>query len=79
MTSRKEWTDEDVRAEIAEAVRIVAEDREKARYRELHGKYGSGDQPPADDGNGPKPPPAKDEPSKPKKRTLYWGERDEDE
>jgi len=79
---KKEWTDEEVKAEIAAAVKIVNDDREKAEYDRLHGKYGQS--PSGDSGNptgdGPAAPPKKEgegesnvDPSA-KKRGLWWGE-----
>lgn len=70
----KEWTDEEVRAEIAAAVSIVREDRFEKFVRSKIG--------PADPGNGdgpsdPKTPPRgepKDAPTDKKKRSLWWGE-----
>jgi hypothetical protein len=73
----REWTDEEVKAEIAAAVKIVAEDREKATYANLHSKYGD------KEGN-PNSPPKKEEgapPSPenmPKKKSLWWGESAEE-
>jgi hypothetical protein len=78
MTSRKEWTDEEVQAEIAEAVRIVNEDRERATYKSLHERYGKestdppGTPPKKEEGD-PKP-----EGDKKKSRSLYWGEGSDD-
>jgi len=79
MAKGREWTDDEVKAEIAAAVRIVAEDRERAEYTRLHEKYKPDpDTDPA--GNGKTPPPKKDgddgEPPKPK-RGLWWGVSDE--
>ena len=75
----REWTDEEVRAEIAEAVRIVREDQEKATYKSLHEKYGEKAEPPDGKKGGKEPPPPKEdggEPDKPKgKRSLWWGDR----
>ena len=65
----KEWTDEEVSAEIAKAVGIVREDRFEKFVR---GKLGT----PAP-GNGPPAPPAKDEPTgdlKPPRKGLWWGD-----
>ena len=78
---KREWTDEEVQEEIRNAVKIVAEDREKAQYLELHSRFGpKPDDPPADPGK--TPPPAKDTPpkddDKPKRRSLWWGERTEE-
>lgn len=68
----KEWTDDEVEAGIADAVKIVREDREKAEYVRLHGLYGN--QPDPDDkGNNP-PPKKKDDPEPKKSRSLWWGE-----
>jgi len=79
MATKREWTDEEVQAEIAAAVKIVAEDKERAQYLALHERFGAK----PDDSNqdpGKTPPPAKDDPKpddKPKKRSLWWGETDE--
>jgi hypothetical protein len=71
----KEWTDEEVQAEIREAVHIVREDRFEKFVR---GKVG-GATPPA---GGPTPPPGKpgDPPAepKPKRKALWWGDALED-
>lgn len=77
--ARKEWTDEEVQAEIREAVRIVHEDRERQTYQQLHERYGqkpSGSDKPED---GKTPPPAKDDAGEPpkKRRSIYWGETDD--
>lgn len=64
----REWSDDDVRAEIAAAVKIVREDREKAEYQRLHGMYGAPEgQPPV--------PPEKEPPEPVKKRGIWWGEQ----
>lgn len=80
MTNRK-WTDDEVKAEIAAAVKIVNEDRERAAYTSLHAKYG-GSNPTNDDGgnpNRPPAPPAKDPPDddggNAPKQSLWWGDR----
>lgn len=70
----KEWTDEEVRAEIAAAVSIVREDRFEKFVRSKIG--------PADQGNGngpadPKTPPRGEPAANPadkKKKSLWWGE-----
>lgn len=57
----KDWTDEEVRAMIADSVRIVHEDRERTTYKSLHEKYGTKQEPAQE--TEPKegdPPPAKD-------------------
>lgn len=70
------WTDDDVKAEIREAVRIVHEDRQRATYAELHERFGDKPRDPDD----PKPPPK--EPTlddvKPK-RSIWWGETSDDD
>jgi len=70
----KEWTDDDVKAEIADAVRIVREDKFEAFVR---GKLpaqptdpngGNGQSGNAGDGSG-------NNPTAPKgKKSLWWGE-----
>jgi hypothetical protein len=83
MTNRK-WTDDEVKAEIREAVRIVTEDREKATYATLHEKYGNKDAPNPDDskdGDKSKSPPRKEGEPEPdldrskQKRSLFWGDQ----
>lgn len=79
----KKWTDEEVSAEIKEAVRIVNEDRERASYAQLHEKYGksasddSGGSGDSSNGDG-KAPPKKEGEAEPDlakgKRSLWWGE-----
>jgi hypothetical protein len=88
MTSKKEWTDDEIRAEIKDAVRIVAEDREKARYLELHSRYGAKPEEgekteeteETEDDGGTKPPPQKPpkEEGTKKKRSLWWAESDDE-
>lgn len=84
MTAKK-WTDEEVQAEIKNAVRIVTEDRERASYAQLHEKYGkeaSGDPSGSDggsNGDGKTPPKKEGETESDlegsgKKRSLWWGE-----
>lgn len=78
----KEWTDEEVQAEIREAVRIVNEDRERATYKQLHERYGQKDGSKDKPEDGKQPPPPKDdggEPPAKKRRSLWWGDRLEDE
>lgn len=66
----KEWTDEEVSAEIATAVKIVAEDRLfKGLSDKLRGVASSNDP-----GNAPNPPPSGGNPPSPKKKGLFWGE-----
>jgi hypothetical protein len=81
MGTKREWTDEEVRAEIAAAVAIVREDRDREHYKTLHEKYG--ESPSGDGGNppshGPPAPPKKEGEGEPnvdagKKRGLWWGE-----
>jgi hypothetical protein len=77
-------TDE-AKAEIAEAVRIVREDKREARLRAIHEHL----IPPTPESNPPKdgeptPPPTskkdgEDDPPKPKKSGLWWGDSLEDE
>jgi hypothetical protein len=69
----REWTDEEIRALIADSRKIVEEDREKAAYATLHEKYGA--KPDPKDPKDPKgPPPRQDEPppdDKPKRKPLW--------
>jgi hypothetical protein len=75
----KEWTDDEIKAEIKRCHDIVREDRERASYTSLHEKYGK----PAYEGQtevegGPPPrkdPPEKSEPKK--KRSIWFGEIDD--
>jgi hypothetical protein len=63
----KDWTDDEIRAMIADSRRIVEEDREKATYTTLHEKYGVKADPKA-------PPPKQDDPppdDKPKRKPLW--------
>jgi hypothetical protein len=76
----KQWTDEEVRAEIAAAVKIVREDRERAEYTRLHATYGasSGDNGNNQPNNGPPAPPKKEEEGEGEsivaKRSIWWGD-----
>jgi len=71
----KEWTDEEVQAEISAAVAIVREDRFEKFVRDKVGGSGSGDP-----GKGDKtPPPAKEGGNPPPtKRSLWWGDQTND-
>jgi hypothetical protein len=73
----RKWTDEEVQAEIKAAVAIVNEDRERATYQALHGKYGQ-EPPKPGNPNDPTPPPPKpgdpDPEPAPKKKSLWWGD-----
>lgn len=75
----KKWTDEEVQAEIQAAVKIVAEDRERAEYARLHGKYGTeSDNPNGDSGSDDgKTPPKKEGETEPSvetgRKSLWWG------
>ena len=76
----KEWTDEEVQAEIQAAVKIVAEDRERAEYNRLHGVYGPKE---VDAEDGKTPPPKKEdkkttEDAPKKRKSMWWGETDAD-
>jgi hypothetical protein len=73
----KEWTDEEVQAEISAAVAIVREDRFEKFIRARIGEP-SGDGKPTKD---EKTPPAPNDPPKndpPKKRSLWWGDQAND-
>lgn len=71
------------KAEIAEAVRIVREDKQHAMLRDIHTRTSPPSEPeptkdPAKDPEkSPTPPPAKDpvEPPENKKSGLWWGDR----
>lgn len=73
----KEWTDEEVTAEIREAVRIVNEDRERATYAQLHERYGQKPPPEGDPKDGKNTPPPKTDGTEPpkKRRSIWWGDR----
>jgi hypothetical protein len=77
MADKKQWTDAEVQAEIAAAVKIVAEDREKAHYHTLHSKYGGEPPtPPEGDKTPPKkePNPEGESGNGPEKtRSIFWG------
>lgn len=68
----KDWTDDEIKAAIKEAVDIVHEDRERAQYATLHERFG--EKPPEGDGKNP-PPPKKEEeppPDPPATRSIWW-------
>lgn len=70
----KDWTDDEVQKEIADAVAIVREDRFSKWLKET---LGSGGKPPANGPGGNPPPPGPDsDPPKPKK-SLWWGDVEE--
>lgn len=72
----KEWTDEEVQAEIAAAVAIVREDRFEGFVRGLLGKPNDS----SDNGSDPKSPPRGNPvegATNPKKRSLWWGDLSE--
>ena len=80
----KKWTDDEVKAEIREAVKIVNEDRERATYAQLHERYGKKDDDNSSDsgnGDGSKTPPRKegdpesDLDKSEQKRSLFWGDQ----
>lgn len=81
----RDWTDDEIAAEIAKNVKIVAEDRERADYTRLHEKYKqTPENTPPGDGKAPPPPKADGSPGDPPagppkpKRSLWWGEAIED-
>jgi len=68
----KEWTDEEVTAEIQNAVKIVAEDR---LFKGLSAKLQSTANPSGNNpATPPNAPPSGGDPNKPKKKGLFWGE-----
>lgn len=69
----KDPTDDEVRKLIRESVEIVREDRERAHYAELHGKYGQQPEP-AQAGQGD-PPPAAEPKEEPKAEYGLWGRK----
>lgn len=77
---------DEAKAAIADAVKIVREDRAEKFYREMRDHF-KGVQPPTTeppvDPNKPVPPPVKDKPEdkttdKPKKRGLWWNPEDDE-
>lgn len=65
----REWTDEEVKKEIADAVQIVREDRLESFLRKRFTPTNDPDNPP------PTPPPSNgDNPPATKKRGLWWGD-----
>lgn len=75
----KEWTDDEVSAEIAKAVQIVREDRleQFLRTRFKASEENNPPNPPKPDGPTPPPPKSKgDSPEKqpPARKSLWWGE-----
>lgn len=73
----KEWTDEEVKAEIAEAVRIVREDKFEAFVR---GRMGNAPESGGKPGSAPPPTDPKDPGKETSKRgSLWWGQALEDE
>lgn len=75
----KEWTDEEVTAEIQQAIKIFREDhvvKSLGELKSLLAKPGSNDDSASGDDTSGNPPPAKepkDSTVKPKK-SLWWGE-----
>ena len=68
----KEWTDEEVTAEIQNAVKIVAEDR---LFKGLSAKLsGQANTPGNGATNPPNAPASGGNPPTPKKKGLFWGE-----
>jgi hypothetical protein len=71
----KEWSDDEISAEIKRCHDIVREDRERAQYTTLHERFGKTETDTETEG---KPPPAKETgpegDPKPKKRSIWWGE-----
>lgn len=83
----REWTDEEVQKEIADAIAIVREDRFESFVR---GRLAANESEPNDPGTEPKsgkepktsPPPPKetvDPPAKKKRSSLFFGELDDEE
>lgn len=70
----KEWSDDEVKAEIAAAIAIVREDRFEAFVRNKVGQTNDnppgGDGKPGDNGNGGGNP----DPASKKSRSLWWGD-----
>lgn len=65
------------KAEIADAIRIVREDKHNSMLREMHGKVIGPTSPPGT----PQPPPQGEPPVEPpatKKHGLFWGDRVEE-
>lgn len=73
----KEPDDDEVRRLIRESVQIVRDDRERAHYKELHGKYGEQPESGSDEkeaGEGD-PPPATEVKEEPKPEYGLWGKK----
>lgn len=78
----KEWNDDEIKAEIAEAVRIAREDGILRSIRDLPNQLreamGSGNPKPDSEpteGNPPPPKEPKDSNATPKSKSLWWGEQ----
>jgi hypothetical protein len=67
----KEWTDDEVRQEIADAIAIVREDRFEAFVRSRTASNANSDNPGTPPGN-PGNNPGSNNPT-PKKKGLFWG------
>jgi hypothetical protein len=74
----KEWTDEEVRQEIADALRIFREDKFEKFVRSKIGPVTPGDNN-GDDKTPPTPPRGdkQEGATAPKKRSLWWGDLNE--
>ena len=73
----KEWTDDEIQAQITECVNIVREDRERQNYESLHERFGKKDPTEKPPGEGDPPPPKETSETDPPagKKSLWWGDR----
>lgn len=67
----REWTDDEVQAEIDKAVQIVREDKQYKMLSDLHSR-GNGN--PNSSPNDPPPSGGNGNPTDKKKKSLFWGE-----
>ncbi len=67
----KEWTDDEVQAEINAAVQIVREDKQYKMLSDIHSRNPSD---PANPSGNPPPPGSNGNPADKKKKGLFWGE-----
>lgn len=72
----KKWTDAEVEDLIRQSVQIVADDKERAEYNRLHGKYGAKEEPEeteTETDDGKKPPPEKEGKKEENSKRSLWG------
>jgi hypothetical protein len=72
----KEWTDEEIAAEIKRCHDIVREDKDRASYTTLHERFGKTETDTEEQTEGGPPPKknTKEEGIPKKKRSIWWGE-----